>query len=86
MQRTCKFPPSIAEAVQFCDELQRRSTYASLWDERSRKQLEERERLLRETKTESAEHRAAVVARIKADLATGADMRAMYPARAQAAE
>jgi hypothetical protein len=110
LQRACKFPPSISEAAQFCDELKRRSTYANEWDEHSRKQLDEREEFLRKAKTESAEHRAAVVARIKADLAkrgmhilqdakererektstfrqfTDADMRAMYPPRAQAAE
>jgi hypothetical protein len=69
LQRACKFPPSINEAVQFCDELVRRSTYAAQWDERSRKQLEEREQFGRDAKAESPEHRAAVVARIKADLA-----------------
>jgi hypothetical protein len=69
LQHTCKFPPSIAEATQFCDELKRRSTYASKWDEHSRKQLDEREEALRQAKAETAEHRAAIVARIKADLA-----------------
>jgi hypothetical protein len=68
IQRTCKFPPSIAEFVEFIEETIRRATYASTYDQRSRKQLEEREEYERQGKTESAEHRAAVTARIKDEL------------------
>ena len=69
IQRTCKFPPSIAEVVEFCNEMQRRSNYASDWNARAKKQLDERDAYDVETKTESLEHRKAVVARIKAELA-----------------
>jgi len=69
IQRTCKFPPSIAEVVEFCNEMQRRSNYASNWNARAKKQLDERDAYDAETKTESLEHRKAVVARIKAELA-----------------
>jgi hypothetical protein len=68
IQRTCKFPPAIAEFVEFIEEHIRRSTYASTYDERSRKQLEERAEYERQGKTESAEHRAAVAERIKGEL------------------
>jgi len=68
IQRTCKFPPSIAEFVEFIDEHIRRSTYASAYDERSRKQLEERAEYEQQGKTESAEHRAAVANQIKNEL------------------
>ena len=68
IQRTCKFPPSIAEFVEFIEEHIRRSTYASTYDARSCKQLEERDQFERQGKTESVEHRAAVVTRIKNEL------------------
>ena len=68
IQRTCKFPPSIAEFVEFIDEHIRRSTYASTYDEQSRKQLEEREKYEREGTTEHAEYRKAVAIRIKNEL------------------
>jgi hypothetical protein len=68
IQRTCKFPPSIAEMIEFIDEHIRRSTYASRWDERSRKQVEERDEYERAAKTETPEHRKAVVDRIKGEL------------------
>ena len=68
IQRTCKFPPSIAEFVEFIDEHIRRSTYASTYDERSKRQLAERAKYEQQGKTESAEHRAAVANRIKNEL------------------
>jgi len=68
IQRTCKFPPSIAEFVEFIDEHIRRSTFASNYDARSRKQLDERDEYERQGKTESAEHRAMVVKRVKDEL------------------
>jgi hypothetical protein len=68
IQRTCKFPPSIAEFVEFIDEHIRRSTSASTYDERSRKQLEDREKYEREGTTEHAEYRKAVADRIKNEL------------------
>jgi hypothetical protein len=64
IQRTCKWPPSIAELVEFCNDAQRRATFTARWDEQARKQLAEREELERKAKTESAEHRAAVVQRL----------------------
>jgi hypothetical protein len=68
IQRTCKFPPSIAEVVEFVDEHIRRATFASNYDARSRKQLEERAEYERQGKSESAEHRKAVAERIKGEL------------------
>lgn len=68
IQRTCKFPPSIAEFVEFIDEHIRRSTYASQYDERSKQQLENREKYEREGTTEAAEYRKAVADRIKNEL------------------
>ena len=65
IQRTCKFPPSIAEVVEFCDETKRRKTYASVWDQRSRKQLEERQQAV--TEREPLEHRKQAAERILAE-------------------
>jgi hypothetical protein len=64
IQRTCKFPPSIAEVVEFCDELKRRSHYAKDWDERSRKQLDERDQIQSGQDREPVEHRKKVVERV----------------------
>jgi len=69
IQRTCKFPPSIAELVEFCDEIKRRSEFASSYDGRSREQLAERDWLDGEAKSESLEHRKAVAERIKKEWA-----------------
>ena len=44
IQRTCKWPPSIAEMVEFIDEHIRRAGFAANYDARSRAQIEERER------------------------------------------
>ena len=68
IQRTCKFPPSIAEFVEFIDETIRRATYAKNYDERSKRQLAERDEFEHQGKTESAEYRATVAARIKNEL------------------
>jgi hypothetical protein len=68
IQRTCKFPPSIAEVVEFIEDHVRRATFASNYDARSKRQLEEREEYERQGKTESTEHRAAVAKRIKDEL------------------
>ena len=65
IQRTCAFPPSLAEFVQFIEEHIRRATYTAQYDQRSREQLREREEFERSTKTETPEHRAAVVQRCK---------------------
>lgn len=64
IQRKCKFPPSIAEVVEFADECKRQSTYAKQWDARSRQQLEERERMQCSNDREPIEHRKKVAARI----------------------
>jgi hypothetical protein len=63
IQRECKFPPSIAEFVEFCDEVRRRSTFEARWNEQKEKQLAEREEFERQDKEETAEHRSSVVNR-----------------------
>jgi hypothetical protein len=68
IQRHCKFPPSIAECVEFLDNLKRRAEFPSQWDERSRKQIEERAEFERNHKTETPEHRRAVVERLVAEM------------------
>ena len=68
IQSTCKFPPSIAEMTEFCNELKRRADFPTHYDERSRKQLEERAELERNDKTEPADHRKAVVDRAMAEM------------------
>jgi hypothetical protein len=69
IQRTCKFPPSIAEVVEFIDEHIRRSTYASQYDVRSEQQLKERAENEQQEKAESPEHRHKVAERIKHEVA-----------------
>jgi hypothetical protein len=68
IQRTCKFPPSIAEMVEFIEEHIRRTSYAKQYDARSREQLREREERERAASRESSEHRRAVAERIKGEL------------------
>jgi hypothetical protein len=68
IQRTCKFPPSIAEFVEFIDDHIRRSNYAQEYDARSREQLREREQRDRDARLETPEHRKAVVERGKAEM------------------
>jgi len=68
IQRTCKFPPSIAEFVEFIDEHIRRSTYAASYDTRSQEQLRLREQIEREQKAEPPEKRKEVADRIRAEL------------------
>ena len=68
IQRTCKFPPSIAEMTDFLEDLKRRKDFPTQYDERSRKQLEERDEYERQAKTESADHRKAVVDRAMAEM------------------
>lgn len=67
--RTCKYPPTPAEIVAWCERdygyLQRVADY----DQRSEAQLAERERIERENAAESPEHRAAVIERIRAQMA-----------------
>jgi hypothetical protein len=69
IQRSCKFPPSIAEFVEFAEEHVRRSTFASTWDARSAAQLKERAEIEAQGKTESFEHRAEVVERVRREMA-----------------
>jgi hypothetical protein len=69
IQRTCKWPPSIAEFVEFAEEHIRRSTFSSTWDARSRAQLKERAEIEAQDKTESYEHRAEVVERVRREMA-----------------
>jgi hypothetical protein len=63
IQRECKFPPSIAEFVEFCDDAQRRSTFGARWEAQAEKQLTEREKFERQSKEENIEHRTEVVNR-----------------------
>ena len=65
IQRTCKFPPSIAEFVEFVDEHVRRSTVATTYDQRSREQLRERNEI--ETQAVPLERRLEVAKRILDD-------------------
>lgn len=69
IQRTCKFPPSLAEFVEFCEEHVRRSTFSSTWDARSAAQLKERDEIEAQGKAESYEHRAAVIERARQEMA-----------------
>src|SRR5262249_21136906 len=57
IQRECKFPPSIAEFVEFCDETQRRLSWATEYDKRTAEQLRARERFERQGEEETLEHR-----------------------------
>jgi hypothetical protein len=68
IQRECKFPPSIAEFVEFCNETRRRLTFESRWKEKSEEQLAEREELERQDRQETTEHRADVVNRALGEL------------------
>lgn len=45
IQRTSKFPPSIAEVVSACEELYAGERFAEEWDRRAKEQIEERKRL-----------------------------------------
>lgn len=66
IQRSCKFPPSIAEVVEFIEEHIRRASFAANYDARSRQQIEEREQFERDQR-EPLEYRRAVVERVMAD-------------------
>lgn len=68
IQRTCKFPPAIAEFVEFINEHIRRSTYTATYDSRSQQQIREREEYERQGTTEHAGYRKAVAERIKGEL------------------
>lgn len=68
IQRECKFPPSIAEFVEFCDDAQRRSTFTARWDAQKEKQLAEREAFERQGEEETLEHRTGVVNRVLGEL------------------
>ena len=68
IQRTCKFPPSIADFVEFCNETQRRMNWASNYDARSRQQLARREKFKQQSMDETPEQRAAAVERNFAEL------------------
>lgn len=66
IQRTCKFPPSIAEVVEFINEHIRRAGFAANYDARSRAQIEEREQFERDQR-EPLEYRREVVKRVMAE-------------------
>src|SRR5262245_11889417 len=68
IQRECKFPPSIAEFVEFCDETQRRLNWATEYNKRTAEQLRARERFEQQDKEETLEHRTAVVNRVVGEL------------------
>jgi hypothetical protein len=67
IQRSCKFPPSIAEFVEFIDEHIRRASFAQSYDAHSADQLREREQIEREAVHETLEHRRAAAERILAE-------------------
>lgn len=60
IQRECKFPPSIAEFVEFCNETQRRLNWATEYQKRTAEQLRARDR---QDKEETLEHRTEAVKR-----------------------
>jgi hypothetical protein len=64
IQRECKFPPSIAEFVEFCDETRRRTNWESEYNKRTAKQFKERDRLERLGKETSVEYRTEVINRV----------------------
>jgi len=68
IQRTCKFPPAIAEFIEFINEHIRRSTYTTTYNTRSQQQIREREQYERQGSAETWEHRKAVAERIKGEL------------------
>lgn len=68
IMRTCKFPPSIAEFVEFIEEHIRQASFSATYDARSRKQLEEREEFERQAKAETPEYRKQVADRIRNEL------------------
>lgn len=63
LQRSSKFPPTIAEVVEACDEIVRRETFSSRWQAQAERQLAERAVFEREREAETPEHRRAVVER-----------------------
>lgn len=67
--RKCKFLPTVADIVAWCEKPLERIERRAEYEWRSRVQLKERMRLAAEHKAEDAEHRAGVVARIRAALA-----------------
>lgn len=70
IQRSCKFPPTLAEFVEFINEHIRRSTYTATYDAHSQKQIRESDEFERQGTTEHAEYRKAVALRIKAEMGT----------------
>jgi len=66
IQRTCKFPPAIAEVVEFIDEHIRRAGFAANYDARSREQIHER-LMFEADQREPLEYRRAVVERVMAE-------------------
>jgi hypothetical protein len=67
--RDCKFPPSVAEIVKWCESDFGHLKRAYEYDQRSAEQLRERERIDRENAADSPAHRAAVIERIRAQMA-----------------
>jgi len=71
IQRECKFPPTIAEFVAFCDEIKRRASYSAEYDARTNRQLAEREAFEkqgREGREADPAYRKQVVDRIKNEM------------------
>ena len=66
--RTVKFPPSVAEMVEWLDHASRPLTNAVDRARRVAEQLAERDRIESEAKQEPLEHRMAVAERIKQEL------------------
>jgi hypothetical protein len=67
--RSCKFLPTIAEVVAWCEPEVARLRRVTDYDARSARQLCERDQLEREANAETPEHRAAVVERIRCEMA-----------------
>ena len=68
IQSHVKFPPSLAELREYCDELNRRSNYPKQWEEQSRKQLAERAQIEQQKHQETPEYRAQVIDRARNEM------------------
>lgn len=68
IQRHCKFPPSLAEIVEFCDNLHRRSRKLAEWEAGARAQLAERAAIQDAEAAEPIDRRRAVAQRILGQL------------------
>jgi len=67
IQRTAKFPPSIAEFVEFIDAHVQHASYVEMWEAHAERQLREREEIEAQEHQEPLAYRQAAAARILAE-------------------